>query len=305
MIAVRYGLGDKMKGAPGGKQETVLKMMYAGQLLYLVALAISKAAVAALLHRLAGTRKQKRAALALMCAIAAWGVAGIFALGLRQDLAQPWSAESLFAESTHVRWVVVETSGLVFEALIFASVLSLVWNLHANQSTKSTVVGGFLFRLGLFAIVPVRLYYASRAYHSNVSVSPTFAATLPEILSQLEMHYSAIGATVPCLRIFLRSFHSGYLGGLGLDAPDDYYSRSGTNMATKGSRGGGGKDTLNSIRVNVTRSIELTTLDRREVSPSTDKRNSQAELIDNDAASDGSANPLYHSTARAGAYFHR
>lgn len=43
------------------------------------------------------------------------------------------------------------------------------------------------------------------------------AYSLPEILTQLEMHYNMIAATLPCLRIFLKGFQTGELGGMSAD----------------------------------------------------------------------------------------
>lgn len=116
---------------------------------------------------------------------------------------------------------------------------------------------------------------------------------MPEILSQVEMHLNLIGATIPSLRIFLRSFHSGYLGGAGLDAVDDYHARSGgTHNATKGSFA---HDT-SALRVNVRTSIELKSMDKKFHQSKLRSRGRDSDDQMNDAASDGSANPLYEPT---------
>ena len=45
------------------------------------------------------------------------------------------------------------------------------------------------------------------------SPNPTFAAVPASILSQVEMNYSLISATIPCLKPFMRACNSGFLGG--------------------------------------------------------------------------------------------
>jgi len=148
----------------------------------------------------------------------------------------------------------------------------------------------------LFAITPLRLYYISTAA-SRFKASPTFTATLLEIFTQLEMHFNIISATVPCLRVFLKSFYSGYLGSIGLDAADSYHSRSGTRNATRGSI------TQGTLHVNIKTSIKLQTLDR--VDKATWGKRHSAGMDDDDAASNGSTNPLYHSTHTANAFGYR
>jgi hypothetical protein len=52
---------------------------------------------------------------------------------------------------------------------------------------------------------------------------------MPALWAQLEMHLSIITATIPCLRIFLKSFNTGYFG-MALGQLDP----TGTVLATKG-----------------------------------------------------------------------
>ena len=49
--------------------------------------------------------------------------------------------------------------------------------------------------------------------HASITGSDfTFAYTMPEIVAQVEMCYTLIAATIPCLRVFLYSANTGLFG---------------------------------------------------------------------------------------------
>ena len=100
MVAVRYGLGRRHDELLSEKESVILTMVYAGSLLYVLALCLGKLAVALLIVRLSGSRTQKLAAASLASAIGIWGMGSVFAVALRQDVNHPWNAFSLFAHST-------------------------------------------------------------------------------------------------------------------------------------------------------------------------------------------------------------
>lgn len=108
------------------------------------------------------------------------------------------------------------------------------------------------------------------------------------------MQCNILGATVPCLRIFLKHFSSGYLGGVGLDAPDEYYSRSATKNGTKDSFVDAKRSKTSSqgqhITVETSFSIEM-----RSTTPSS--RNGREGPF-SDRASEASITPLNPNTSR-------
>jgi hypothetical protein len=73
----------------------------------------------------------------------------------------------------------------------------------------------------------VRLTALAHAIHTD---DPNFNYASAMLWTEFEMHYNLVAATIPCLRIFLRAFHTGKLGGV-VDDLDPLDSR----FATKGS----------------------------------------------------------------------
>ena len=55
----------------------------------------------------------------------------------------------------------------------------------------------------------VRLYYLSITLHSS---DFPFDSTYSGLLTQIEMHYSLMAATIPCMKPFIKAFNTGYLG---------------------------------------------------------------------------------------------
>lgn len=95
-----------------------------------------------------------------------------------------------------------------------------------QRTQKYTVVSGFAARL--VVVVPLAIRLVSLKDHID-STQISFDLTDPTLWTQVEMHICLIAATIPCLRIFLKSFNTGYYG---MDA--EQFDPSATVMATKG-----------------------------------------------------------------------
>ena len=67
------------------------QLYYASNLLFVIPLALSKAAVACFLLRLTPVDAQRRAIMTLLSVVAVWGVALFLAITLSCDLSHPWT----------------------------------------------------------------------------------------------------------------------------------------------------------------------------------------------------------------------
>ena len=199
-------------------------MIYAGDLLYIISIWLSRLAIALVFMRLSSNRSMARNARTFAIAIAAIAGASLLVIAIRQDSSSPW--QDALAVSTLYRWLAVGALGAVVEMVLVAAAIRLVWGIQMAQNSKITVVSGFAIRI--LVLIPLVLRLVS--LHSNVN-SPriTYAFTMPELWTQVDMHLCLIGATVPCLRIFLKSFNTGYYG-----TTMENIDPTGTMMATKG-----------------------------------------------------------------------
>jgi len=157
-------------------------------------------------------------------AVAILSFASLMIVSIREDAAQPWT-NSLDA-STWTRWVVVGGLGALTELTLLVVAILLVWNLQMAPKQKWTIVSGFAARLVIIVPIAIRLV----SLHERIdSTDFSFAYTIPALWTQAELHISLIAATIPCLRIFLKSLNTGYYG-MNLDQIDP----TATAMATKG-----------------------------------------------------------------------
>ncbi|KAF2716651.1 hypothetical protein K431DRAFT_257126, partial [Polychaeton citri CBS 116435] len=217
LVAVHDGFGQRSNDLPTGRPAKILKMAYSSDLLYVLALCLGKLSMSMLCVRLASDGVHRSAAKILTYSTCAWGVCSFLLVALLQDVSKPWAVSDPLTRKQLVRWAVVEILGLAIEVLTIIFILHLVSGLQMSRQSKISIATGVFSRLPLFAIAPLRLYSLAHVA-SNHRYDASFSAWLPECFTQLEMSFNVIAATVPCLRIFLRSFQSGYLGNIGFQA---------------------------------------------------------------------------------------
>jgi hypothetical protein len=137
---------------------------YAADLLFIIALAISKLSVIFFLARLTPNKTHLRLCTAVGAICGAWGVGGVLSLALKCDLAEPWITNGqkctslvscepyvdLFGELTIIqirRWQLISAFDVITEIIILVLIIRLVFNLQMSFRKKFMVVLGFAFRL--------------------------------------------------------------------------------------------------------------------------------------------------------------
>lgn len=145
---------------------TSLKLYYGSNILFLVALALSKASVAALLLRLCVGKTQKRYFNGALVFVGLWLLASVFVIAFQCDTSHPWilvnrkcdDVASTFPRlwskpnttlmiSQLLRWQIIGGLDLLWEIVLITMAVALVWSLQASIFTKVQVVSSFLFRL--------------------------------------------------------------------------------------------------------------------------------------------------------------
>lgn len=174
--------------------------------------------------RLCANRSQIKRIRYFVYAVSAIILASLLVISIRQQPLTPWN--TALAPTTLDRWITVGTLGIVVEILLTGLSIILVWGLQMQPKDKLRVFVGFAARLVVAAPIIIRLV----SLRDNMNATDfTWSFTMPALWAQLEMHLSSIAATIPCLRIFLKSFNTGYFG-MALEQLDP----TGTVLATKG-----------------------------------------------------------------------
>jgi hypothetical protein len=200
------------------------QLAYAADILFVLATWLSRLGVAMLFLRLCANRSQVRRIRYFVFAVIAVSVASVLVSAIREQPLTPW--RSALRATTFYRWIAIGTLGIVVEILLTGLSIVLVWGLQMQPKDKLRVFSGFAARLVVAAPIVIRLV----SLHDNVNAKDfTWAFTMPAMWAQLELHLSLVGSTIPCLRIFLKSFNTGYLG-MAVEQLDP----TGTMIATKG-----------------------------------------------------------------------
>lgn len=109
--------------------------------------------------------------------------------------------------STLTRWAAAGALNILLDVIFAGLSIYLVYGLQMDPQSKRLVVVGFVLRLLLVPVTIVRLATLANVNADNFS----FSYTLPEALTQLEMHGSIIATTLPCLRLFLRAWNTTFM----------------------------------------------------------------------------------------------
>lgn len=100
---------------------------------------------------------------------------------------------------------------------LFLLPIYLVWSLQMRLSAKLTIILGFAFRIPASALALARVLAVAKmlsieASQSGSTLDLPWDFVRPTIFAIIEVNYSLMAATIPCMHLFLRQFSTGYLG---------------------------------------------------------------------------------------------
>ncbi|KAM3415690.1 hypothetical protein BST61_g9208 [Cercospora zeina] len=179
----------------------------ASDILSVIAVCCSKLAVSLLILRLSTFKRHIHAAWITTVAIVIFGFIAVTSaavtpndVGLRR-----------------AGWILVGAYSIVLEFVLFALPIFLVWPLKLRLAAKLTIVGGFAFRIPATVLCVLRIVAVVRMLRGNPN-DPTIQAldftwnyVDPTLYSAIEMYYSLMAATIPCMHLFLRAFTKDWL----------------------------------------------------------------------------------------------
>ncbi|KAL1588095.1 hypothetical protein WHR41_03418 [Cladosporium halotolerans] len=209
MSSVTFGLGKRRGGFHTPHVDAMEKLLYASDIVYVGSLCAGKMAVIFLFLRIASAPTLIKSSKFMASMIGIWGMISFFVVSFVKDMDHPWQISAGRYEDALPKWIALEAIGGFYEICMAAFALLLMWELQMPTSSKVSVVAGFAMRLPLLAIAAARLLSLSKAFSSD---DLTFSLATPAAWAQVEMHYNIIAATIPCLRIFLKDFTTGWLG---------------------------------------------------------------------------------------------
>jgi len=250
-VEVAHGLGQPVDLVSPSNLITLQKSAYASDVLYIVTLALSKCAVIFLYQRI--MYSWSKPLYAVLGLTIAWTIAAIFAVCLQCNPAQPWQTidmetGELICTTLVTQWAGIGAFDIATELAIFSVSVYMVSTLQMSFRSRAIVVFAFACRLPVIVPAIMHIVYLRP---ETIAADPSFQMAFAVICAQIEMDYSAMAATIPCLGPFLKACrtHNEIDGrrrpgrSFGMNTFDDPTSKqgskalhSGTNMSSRGNR---------------------------------------------------------------------
>ena len=200
-----------------GTDQTInIQVIWISDLFYVVSLALSKLAIACLFRRFSAAAERIRIFKAFMAAVGVYGVVGLLITALRQNTLHPWRYDQDAAQSNFHRWAAFGAMGILLDLVALIAPFYLIWDIQMDRRSKMRVILAFAVRAPIIIFTILRLVTINNLTGEDF----TYAYVTPEVYTQLELHFSLIGATIPCLRIFLKAWNTSFLA-MGLEDIDD------------------------------------------------------------------------------------
>lgn len=189
--------------------------------------------------RLTPIESHRRVAYGIIIATAMWAIGAVFSSALQCDPSQPWTLVGQQCTNFYTRLKIVCIIDAILEAFLVACTAFMVRPLKTPLSNKFVVVFVFSFRLPIIVIIAFRLYTFQDTGLNDFSYIEAMYITL----TQTQVNYSLISATIPNLRPIINNLNTHY-GAMG----ESTLTGSGYNSNSNGSNSNSGGRTTGTQR---------------------------------------------------------
>jgi hypothetical protein len=136
-----------------------------------------------------------------------WAIGAVFSSALQCDPSQPWRLVGQHCDDVYLRLKAVCIIDAILEAAIVACTVFMVRPLKTPASKKFVVVFVFSFRLPIIVIIAFRLH---TFHHAGLTTNFTLLEAMYITLTQTQVNYSLISATIPNLRPIINNLNTHY-----------------------------------------------------------------------------------------------
>lgn len=231
---VGKGFGKTQQHIPAGNVQVLQKIRYANDVLYLVVIYLAKCSMIFLLHRITPDATQQQFLVVGLGGCGAFFFISTVLSLTRCGTSQPWLQYGRECGSMFAKWQAVAAFDILSELVLFLIPVSFLLGLQMKLDQKLKVVTAFALRLPIIAFALLRLYHLREEIQSD---DPPLAGALVYVWQQVEMHYSLIATTLPCVTPFLSSVNT-HFGALELQSLAETPSHSTPTSSRKRSNAG-------------------------------------------------------------------
>ncbi|KAK5674780.1 hypothetical protein LTS10_012516 [Elasticomyces elasticus] len=207
LIAVDYGFGKSKLLLDDKTISRNAKLVYASDILYVVALFMSKISIMCLEMCLSVERTHLRLAKAILLFTCIALLAGVLMVAFGCQIKRPWAQIDSKCAGLYTRWVAIESLGTLAEIFSFLLILRIYISLQIYWKAKIRGLSVF----GLRLVVVIFAVYRIRSLRSfSTSSNPSLDRIQVVTWTQIELAYSLVTATIPCLMALMGKLNTGW-----------------------------------------------------------------------------------------------
>ncbi|KAI3264755.1 hypothetical protein CBS147309_6693 [Penicillium roqueforti] len=230
-VASSHGIGKHRYVLSNASFEKYSKTFFASQLLAIVVLGCSKAAVALLILSLQPFEKITLASRVALGLISTWALATLIALGRQCKQLQPWNSSPERCVNQEVLYIALGGTHMLLDVVIIVLPVVLLHQVQIIRWKRHQISALFALRILVLALTIAGLHSLRPLYNSN-HLDETWNALMPAIWLQLILSSSILCTCLPTLKRVIAELQTGMMAGV----VSDFFEQSISGHTNSGDR---------------------------------------------------------------------
>ncbi|KAJ5372288.1 hypothetical protein N7517_004294 [Penicillium concentricum] len=212
-VASSHGIGKHRDALSNASFEKYSKALFASQLLAVLVLGCSKAAVALLVLSLQPFERMTLACKVALGLISIWVITALIALGKQCDQPQPWNSSPERCVNQEALYIALGGIHMLLDVVIIGLPVALLYQVQIIQWKRHQISALFGMRILVLALTIAGLRSLRPLYNSN-PLDETWNALIPAIWLQLILSSSILCTCIPTLKRVLAELQTGMMAGI-------------------------------------------------------------------------------------------
>ncbi|KAJ5970967.1 uncharacterized protein N7479_000885 [Penicillium vulpinum] len=242
-LASSHGIGKHRYALSKSSFEKYSKTLFASQLLAVLILGCSKAAVALLVLSLQPFEKITLACKAVLGLIGTWILAALIALGKQCDQPQPWNFSPERCVNQEALYIALGGTHILLDVVVIGLPVTLLHQVQIIRWKRHQISALFAMRILVPALTIAGLH-SLRPVYASKPLDETWNALMPAIWLQLILSSSILCTCIPTLKRVLAELQTGMMAGI----VSDFFEQSVSGHTNSGDRSASKSDNTNGQR---------------------------------------------------------
>ncbi|OQE29828.1 hypothetical protein PENSTE_c002G10402 [Penicillium steckii] len=211
-VASSNGIGKRHEALSQSSFRAYEKAFYSSQLLAVIVVACSKAALALLVLSLKPFSRIVLACKVFLGLICGWAVAALFALGLQCEQPSPWDSSHGRCVNQYALYVILGVTHTLLDLAVIALPVALLWQVQIPRRKRFNISALFASRI-LVVVLTVPGIRSLQPYFHAKPLDQPWHALMPAIWLQLVQSTSILCTCLPTLKRVLSDLQTGMMAG--------------------------------------------------------------------------------------------